>query len=273
MPETTSLDEDVQTKQETPVEETPSVETGAVESEETPAETTSEQTEEAAPKTQDQVGEDKKFFQNAYQEAQAELKSLRPGVEEEPAKQPTVTQPAATQPAPAQPQMTDEEINQQLTDNPMLAMRMMSQEFSATIDTRLARHLEESKALRGFERESDQANLILSKYISSEQVSNEEYKAAKDELDARGIKGRPIGFTQEIMDKIEINRFKNHSAGRVDAAVAKATQAVKTQALTAQPTAGEVAQPEAKTQKEKIAGMFKRSGAEQKLDGFFKKAE
>lgn len=264
MPDTEPLDVEVQTEQETPVEETPSVENGPDESPETPATTASDKTPEGTPhKTPEQIKDDAAFFQTKYQSAKAELDTLRGEFVDEPEDAPHA------QDTPAQKPLTDEELGQLVAENPILAMQFMTQEFSRVVDERLSDRDKKAQARRDFERENDRANLALAKYYRENNVTKEEYGAAKKELDALGVRARPSGYTDLLIDRIEINRFKAHGAKKVQEAAAKAAQAAKTQVLTTQPGGGEVSQPAAKTHQDVIAEKFAPSKQSKKFEGFF----
>jgi hypothetical protein len=270
---------------ETPTEETPPVEAApeeqTVESEK-PAETNSEETavEDDSGKTPEQRAEDAKHWQTEYQKLKASrdeaLKELTDPTQDVLAddSSPKTAAEIVTEKGPElSPEkvdgMTDDQLNEMLREDPILAMRVMQEQTVHTFRDEIAKQAQTQEAQRNFQLEKDRANAALNRYIDDNNVSADEIAAAKKSLDALGVKAAPRGIAAMLIKDIENRRIQQHLSERTQQVAAETSQQVKQQALTVQPEAGKPAPPQPKTVEEAIVEKFGPSKEKTVVDGFF----
>lgn len=258
---------------ETPVE-TPSQETVTEQPESdgkpvesNPPETTTEVSKETPAKTPEQLKDDAAHWQKKSQEYLAELKKAKAVT---PAEQPPQTEPPpAVQPT-QQPQYSEEELTEMLRDNPLLGLQVMAAHWNKQLETTLEQREKAREIRTAFEREKDTASAVLDKYIAERSVSEDELRAATEEMAAMGFKASPAGANTYIIRHIEHQRWLKTAATAVEQVKADVAQAVKTQAQTIQPGGGQQPQPaQPKSTEELIKDKFSRSRGQKVIDALF----
>ena len=234
---------------------------------------------DAAPpeKTPEQLKADRAFFQEDAQKTKAELARLREQGQQ-PSEQPvTATEFQAKQPSAPDwisnlGNLSDEELNDKLREDPLLQMQVQEYRQEQRLTKMLDQRDAATKADALLEHESRQTQKALDVFRDKHNVPQEQYDEVLQELKTLGLKGRPPAIGELIMDRLTARQMSGNLQVVATEAAAKAAQAQKTQVLTMQPDGGGP-QPDAtpKTQEEKIAGTFTPSRENTVLQGLFSK--
>lgn len=260
---------------ETPTE-TPSQETVTEQpkSEEQTVETNSPATETVVSTEQpaqpdpekDKLKEDRAFWQTRAQTAMAELKAAK-AKELEPVQAPSHAQPTQ-QPLPQQ--LTEDEVNEMLRENPTLAVQVLAKHQEQRLQVLLDERDRQREIKLAFEREKEVAANTLDRYITENKISEDEIKDATAHMAQMGIKASPAGANDYIIKHIEFARMLKTAAQSVEQVKVQAAQAVKQQALTIQPGGGQQPQPaQSKSAEELIKEKFTKTRGQKVLDELF----
>lgn len=252
--------------QETPVEEMPSEavvpEEKTEDVEGTPAESTPEAEKSEQPqKTEEQLIEDRKFFQTKSQDALAELTELKKMGEQPSGGQQVPQRPQQQQsPRQQQPPNGNADLDEYLQQpsNMLFAMNQIVQNAMTT-----------QRQEMQTESEMRESKRIFNSFCASTNVTREEVEAASKEIETMGLVGsnmRPTVTTALMMKEIQMQRLTNSGREVVTEAAAQAASAVKNQLLTEQPDGGAPPPEQPKTQGDIIADKFEKSDKNKALD-------
>lgn len=233
----------------------------------------------ATEKTSEQLKADRAFFQKEAQDTKADLARLREQsqpTQETPKTQPTAMEAKAQQPAAPDwindPNLSTDELNEKLRDDPILQMQVMEHRQEQRLTKMLDKRDAATKADALLEHESHQTQKVLDAFCDKHKVSKEDYAEVVEELTTLGVKCRPPAIGELIMDKLIAREISGNLRVVATEAAAKAARAQKTQALTTQPDGGGPPVPaNPKTQEEKIADQFSPSRESAVMSGLFSK--
>ena len=248
--------------QETQVTETPPEAEVPKEQEtapETPA-TPDSETETATPeKDIQQLKDDRAHFQTEAQKAKQELADLRP----EQVETPDVSRET---PANELDNLTNEELNERLRDDPILMMKIQNEHLAKTVQ----RQIDDNALQAQTNAEESSTKKILRTFCAEHKITAGQFESARNYISERGINASPSVIGELLIDRMNMAMMQDGISQSSTQAAAKAAQAQKTQTLTTQPGAsGPSATPEPKTQEQVIQDKFKRSTSQSAIDSLY----
>jgi hypothetical protein len=265
--------ENIVANEETLQEETPpETSEEQVETEETSAEEADSKGDPAA----DQIEELKKqkaYFQTESQKAKEELRRYREKgdelgmFDERPEERPQeiprqVKSDGATD---RFSDMTDEEVNDYLRENPLVAMQLQNEAFGQKLE-QFSKIVEAKTA---YQKEAEFTTNKLKQFIEKHNIPSEKLLEKRDKFAEMGIKAPPTTIGQLIIDDFNNEMRSKNIQNEVIKEKSKAAEAVKRQALTQQPGGSAQDQPKELTYEEMLAAKFKKSKEASALDGLF----
>ncbi len=244
---------DDQTKevvQETP-QETPPASTGSeeqVKTQETPAPSDSGAPPvETAQKTSEQLEADRAFFQKDAQDTKAQLRAMQKKETQLPIAAKSV-QPQQTQ----QNQMSLDDMNDQLRDNPTLMLQAIAQQNNDAV-TNMRQELQRDIELRS---QSDEANRIVKDFASRHKIDPKHVNEARKSIEDMGLKAEPAKMAELTLMLAQSNMSRDNGNIGATQAAADAADKIKQQQLTVQPEGGSPSSPKSVSYQEGIAGKF-----------------
>lgn len=249
-------DQNTEVVQETQVE-TPSAPASSDEQATTPE--TPTQVDSAAPpvetaqKTAEQIEADRAHYQTAYQETQKELRAMR-AKEKQPETATPTQQPS--QQFSQQGQMTQEEMNDQLRDNPLLAMQALAQDNRLSMQNEFANMKQELQRDVALQNASDEANRVVKEFCTRLNIDPKFVNEATAKIKQMGIKGDPAQMAELTLEMAQMNDSRANSATANMQTAAETSASIKQQAMTVQPDTGAPSSPKSISFQDGISGKF-----------------
>lgn len=269
-------------EQETPVEETPPVEGGAEEQavvEETPEQPDSSQkavAEQAQPqKTPEQIDEDRKHWQTEAQSLKAQLKDIQSKYSEpeKPVSEAAPKPVAANERdfSTALNQLSDDELREQLRNDPILQMQLNRYNTQQLLSTMLDEREQKAEARARYAAEAADANKSVEAFCVRNNIPMERAREIKASLESAGIQARPSTMAELIGDRLVMELVAGNVQKVAAVAAAKAARAAKTQPLTTQPDGGGPAANTGgeKSIEERLADKFKPDKGKEAINRLF----
>lgn len=246
--QTTKVEQE--TQNETPPETTGSDE--QVKTQEKPAQTDSEAPPvETAQKTTDQLEADRKHYQAEYQATKAELKALRESTK-------TPDAPQAQPQQPVQSDMTPEQWNEKLQDEPLLAIQALSQHNEDVTRKMIDEGFTRMEARMELKNQSAEANRVVKDFCVRHKIDPKFIDEAYATIKELNIKGAPAQMAELALDMAQSNMSKDNGSLAAMKVAVETSEKVKAQALASAPDlGGQPSSPKSMSAQEGIAGRFK----------------
>lgn len=197
-------------------------------------------------KTSEQVKDDRAYFQTELAQTKAELRAL----------QVTEAAPTVAPQAQAQSQMnslSQEEWNQKLLDEPLLAIQALSQQSSDQIEARF------TQMERKFEvaAQSKEANKVVKEFCVRHDIAPKYLAEAHTKIKDEGWQGSPSQMASLALEFAQSYKQRDGGILATTQIAADVAETIKTQQLTVQPNTGSPTTTQPRTAQEGIASKFR----------------
>jgi hypothetical protein len=164
-------------------------------------------------------------------------------------------------------------MNDQLRDNPLLAMQAIAQDNRVAMQNEFANMKQELQRDVALQNASAEANRVANDFCVRHNIDPKHLTGAMKTIKELGVQGDPATIASLALEMAQVNNFKSNSATINMQTAAETSAKIKQQALTAQPDTGASSSPKSISYNEGIASKFSKPQNKNTLSRLFEGLE